>query len=511
MPQGYTQHNQRLAKNTIILYIRMVLTMLITLYTSRVILNMLGIQGYGLYNLVAGVVSMFLFLNTSMSSATSRFITCELGLKEKGCVQDIFSAAITVHFVIALTILIFAESIGLWIINTKLLIEPDRLLAANWLYQFSILTMIIQVCQVPYTASVIANERMDAYAVIEIINVILKLVIAYLICLSPIDNLIFYGMLLCLISIIIFTLYHSYCSKCLRGCSFLFSKKTERIYPMLRFSGWDLYGNASLVASSQGINMILNVFFGTVLNAASGIAAQVNGGISQLSNSINIAVRPQIIKSYVSKDFRRMFMLMEKCTIATTLLLLMFIIPLELNIEFVLKFWLGELTPQYSNILCKITLISVLCINMCYNINTAIHATGNIKKISFLTGSLYMLTLPVTYLAFTYDFEPQFAYIINIIALIFGLLINTNILSAYVSEFKPVKYLSNILIKTLGIGIFVHLFIKTFCNNIDLLNTLTGLILSLVLSVSLISFLGYILLLNKEERKKLIAYLIDKM
>lgn len=285
--------NKRIAKNTFYLYIRMLFSMVISLYTSRVVLNTLGVEDFGIYNVVAGVISMFSFLNTSMSGAVSRFFAYEIGTNNWKHLQNTFSSALTIHLIIALLLMLLSETLGLWFLQNKLVIPENRILAANIIYQFSIFTSMIAIIQVPYVAMIMAYERMSVYACIEIINVLLKLVIVISLIYITFDKLIIYGLLLLISTLLISVIYGTYCIRKIDSCRFCLFGDKKLIYSMFTFSGWDLYGNASVLARTQGVNILLNMFFGAVLNAASGIASQIQTAVMSFAGSVLSAVRPQ--------------------------------------------------------------------------------------------------------------------------------------------------------------------------------------------------------------------------
>lgn len=438
--------NKRIAKNAMFLYIRMFFSMAVSLYTSRVVLSALGVLDYGIWNVVAGVIAMFSFLNSSMTGATSRFITYELGKGDRQRLQSVFSSALTIHLCIAVLILILGETFGLWFLQNKLVIPEKRMFAANIVYQFTILSTMASILQVPFNASIMAHEDMDVYAYVEIGNTVLRLGIVLLLMIIPFDKLITYGGLSIFVSILIISIYVVYCLRRYKGCCLALSADWKTLRPMLSFSGWDLYGNASVMARTQGVNMLLNMFFTATLNAASGIATQVQGAIMSFAGNVLQAFRPQVIRSYAEGNSQRMTNLICKASQYTTLLLLLFTIPLCVEIDYVLGLWLGNV-PPYAAILCQYTLVFNVFANLSSCVISGIHATGKIKRPSVINGTLYLTVIPVTYAAYTNGYEPQVAFAFNVCAVILGVLSNIYTLRLYVSEFGVRTYFVDVLTK----------------------------------------------------------------
>lgn len=401
--------NKKVAKNTILLYCRTIATILISLYTSRVILNQLGVDNYGIYSVVGGVVSMFSVVSSAMSSAISRFITYELGRNDKERLTKIFSTSLNIQFIFAIAIFILGETIGVWFINGHLNIPSDRIYAANWVFQFSLYSFCIGVISIPYTASVIAHEKMSAFAYISIIEVTLKLGICYLLMISPIDKLIFYAFLMMMVSVIIRIVYGIYCGKRFEECKYRREVDKKLLKEIGRFSGWSFLVNTAWILNTQGINILINLFFGVVLNAARLIATQVEGAVSQFVNSFTTAINPQITKSYASGELYPMFLLICRGAKFSYLLLLILALPIMMETEYILKLWL-KTVPEYTPLFVRLTIISVL-VNVIGNSSyTGCLATGNIKKYSVYVTIAGLLVFPITYILFRLKFPPQSAY-----------------------------------------------------------------------------------------------------
>lgn len=432
-------NNKRIAQNALFLYIRMLLSIAISLYTSRVVLQVLGEENYGIYGLVGSVVAMFTFLNTAMSGATARFLTHEMAKENKENLRDTFNSALIIHIGIALLILILAETIGLWFLHNKLVIPEERMFAAEIVYQLSVASMIITITQVPYNATIIAHEKMDIYAYVELLNVTLKLVIVYILLIGNFDKLILYATLVLCVSALIAFIYRIYCVKHFDETHIRFVYRPAIIKPMLGFSLWDLYGNMSVTSRQQGTNFILNMFFGVVLNAASGIATMVQGIISGFSGNILQAFRPQIIKSYAVKEYTRMENLISNAIKFSVLMLMIISVPLCIEIDYIMTLWLGDV-PQYAPIFCRILLIMNI-FGVINNILTiSIHATGKVKTLSFMAGTIALLNLPIIYILFrSFTLSPEYAYYVLLCSAVLMIIIELVLIRSMIPSLNIIK------------------------------------------------------------------------
>ena len=401
--------NKRIAKNALMLYIRMFFTMIVGLYTSRVVLATLGVEDYGIYGVVGGVVAMMGFLNASMSGATSRFLTFELGRGDQKRLAETFSSALIVHIGIALIVFVLAETVGLWFLCNKLVIPAGRMNAAHWVYQCSILSAMMGIIQVPYNACIISHEKMDIYAYIEILHVVLKLIIVYLLAFGNFDKLIFFSILMLLVSISIIFIYRTYCVYSFGEAKFNLIWNKDILKPLLSFSGWDIYGNASVTIRQQGINFLINIFFGVVYNAATSIAGTVNGLLSSMANNIIQAFRPQIIKNYASNDIKNMQSLLSQSIKFSVIAFGYLFIPIFLEMSYILKVWL-KTVPLNSVSFCRILMIATLIGVVNSILVIAIHATGKIKMLSILSGTLYLLNIPSIYFVFRINPNANYAF-----------------------------------------------------------------------------------------------------
>ena len=452
--------SKRIAKNTILLYIRMFISMIVSLYTSRVILNALGVLDFGLYNVVGGVVFMFSFLNIAMSVGIQRFFSYELGLKTSN-ITHLFASSINVQILISIIVLFLAETIGFWFLNTKVVIPDDRLIAANWVYQSTIFSFVLIVITVPYTAFLLSKEKMDVYAFISILDTILKLVIVIYITRFNGDKLITYAILLFLVEVIIASIYFTYCSIKYDECKYTFCWNSSLINKLIKYSGWNLFGGVAAVCNNYGINLILNLFFGPTVNAARGIAYQVNTAVTNFTTNFQTALNPQIVKSYASGDYSFMESLIYKGAKYSFFLLLFITLPLLINMPFVLKIWL-KIVPEYSVIFTRLVILNSLIDCLSGTLMIASQASGNIKIYQSVVGSLSLMNLPFAYLLiYMYD-NPVAAFVSSIFIAIIALFIRLLIVSRLVpiSIMKFIKEVLSYVIVWGTISIVIPIFIK---------------------------------------------------
>ena len=410
--------NKRIAKNTLLLYARMLVMLCVSLYTSRVVLKVLGVEDFGIYNVVGGIVSILTFLNTSMAGATQRFLNVELGRNNTDGVIKVFRTAQVIHVGVAIVVLLLAETIGLWFLNTYMQIPADRMHAANFVFQFSIITFMVSILSVPYNAAIIAHERMSAFAYISIIEVFLKLLIVYLLLIIPFDKLIIYSCLMALVSIIIRMIYSFYCSRHFIECKkFKLEYDKSVLKKMLGFSGWTIFGALGSISHTQGIGLVLNYFFGVAINAAQGIANQVNSVISNFVTNFMTALNPQIVKSYTSGELDSMHkLLMRGCKLGF-FLVAFFAIPLIFEAPVILSIWLHEV-PEYTVIFVRIILLTTLCASFASPLAAAKGATGNIRNYQIILTTIGWMHVPVSFVFFILGFPPQYAMYVYLFLMI---------------------------------------------------------------------------------------------
>lgn len=489
--------NKRIAKNTIMLYVRMLLSMAVGLYTSRVVLQTLGVEDFGIYGIVGGVVAMMGFINASMSGATSRFISFELGKGDENRLREIFSSAFIVHVIIALVVILLGETVGLWFVNNKLVIPADRMYAAHWVYHLSIITAAIGVTQAPYTACIMSHEKMDIYAYFELLNVCLKLLIVYLLIIVDWDKLIVYAILIAVVSVFMQMLYRYYCILHYKESSFHFIWDKNKLVSLLSFSGWDLYGNMSFSVVQQGRNFIVNFFFGVLLNAASSIATTVQGIISGFSGNIIQAFRPPIIKSYSVGSYERMQYLIVQGAKLAFILQLLISLPIIVNSNFVLKLWLGEV-PPYASSFCTILLFTNAFGVFGSFLIIGIHASGQIKRF-FFTGTISMLQLVVLFLIFKFFSNiPEWTYYIAFLFSLVNTYIFAMILHKQIPEINTHKVLFD-WIYFIVILLIVVFFVCAFTQNWQ--EGWIRFFLTFVLLVIFFILLCYFIFLKEDEKR----------
>lgn len=479
------ENNKRIAKNTAFLYLRMLISMSVSLYTSRVILRALGFEDYGIYNIVGGVVAMFSFINATMSSATSRFITFELGRGNTQKLKDTFNASFWSHIIIAAIILILSESIGLWFLHYKMVIPAGRELAATIVFHLSVISTIVTIIQVPYNATLIAHEKMDIYAYVEMVNVFLKLGILFILESMNVDKLILYGFLIFIVSSGISIFYYAYCIKHFDECKVRRELQLNVIKPMLSFSGWDLFGNLSVTARTQGVSLLLNIFFGPIMNAAAGIASSVQAAVMSFAGNVNTAVRPQIIKYYAQGEYKKMESLINNACKLNFLILSILIIPICSEIDFILNLWLEEV-PLMTSTFCILTLTFNILANMSFIVNTGNHATGKILRPSLINGLLYILVIPITYIFFKIGGNPWVPFVVNICAVFVGILSNVYTLHLNVPAYSVMTFIKNVLLRCMVIllvGIAVTLVINYYYKPSFLRLVITGISTTIFISI----------------------------
>lgn len=411
--ENVSANNKRIAKNTLLLYFRMLLTMAVSLYTSRVVLSTLGVEDYGIYNVVGGIVAMFSVISGSLSAAISRFITYELGKGDKKALERIFSSAVTIQLTLGIIILILAEAIGVWFLNAKMNIPESRMYAANWVFQLSTITFIINLISVPYNAAIIAHERMSAFAYISILEVSAKLLIVYMLLLSSIDRLIFYAILMTSVALIIRFVYGYYCKRHFEECSYHFIFDATLLKRMFGFAGWNFIGSCSAILRDQGGNIVINLFCGPAVNAARGIAYQVNSAVNGFVSNFMVALNPQITKSYASGDREYMMTLIYQGARLSFYILLMLSLPVIINVDYILELWL-KMVPDHTTLFVQLVLIFAMSESISNPLITAMLATGNIRNYQIVVGGLQMLNLPISYILLRNGCIPETVLIVAI-------------------------------------------------------------------------------------------------
>lgn len=418
----------------------MLLVMGIGLYISRASLQILGVSDYGLYNVVGGVVSMFAFLNGVLSGGTSRFITYELGTGNMTSLREVFNVALVSHMALAGIVFLIAETAGLWFVNTHLVFPPDRTVAVNVVYQLSVATLMLQLTQVPYSAAVIAHEKMNIYAYVSLLEVFLKLGAVFLLVRNRhTDSLILYGILLFLVQAVIICVYRGYCHRQYPESRWKFCSDTGRYKDIFAFSGWDVIGSSTVFVRGQGLNILLNIFFGPVANAAQAVCSQVEMGVSQLTNGFTTAVSPQLVKSYAARAYNEMLRLLNDSSRYSFYLLAMFIFPLLFKLDFILRLWLEKVPPQ-AEAFTSLTLIFLLTRGTARPVVMGIHATGNIRRLNLWAGMIGIVPLPAIYVMFRYGCAAKSAYWVLMITGVAASLAELLALKRELPQFRITEY-----------------------------------------------------------------------
>lgn len=407
-----SDNNKRIAKNTLMLYIRMFFTMAVSLFTSRVILQTLGVEDYGINNVVGGVVTMFSFLNGAMASATQRYLNVDIAKGDAEHLKLSFRTSMQIHVLIALVIFVLAETVGLWFVLEKLVIPESRMVAALWVYQFSIIACMVGIVSIPYNADIIAHERMDAFAYISIMDVMLKLIIVYMLVVSPFDKLISYSALFLGVNLLDRFIYNLYCKRHFSEVNFSFKIDKPLFKEMSSFAGWSLWGNIAYVLFTQGLNMLLNMFFGPAVNAARGIAVQVQGVIQGFVANVQTAVNPQITKSYAQDNLRRMHKLMFTSSKFCFFLLFLIVLPFSLEANQILHVWLG-VVPDHTVWFFRLIAFIMLTETLANPYIVANQATGKVKIYQAVCGGLLLLIVPVAYVVLKLGGNPESVYIVH--------------------------------------------------------------------------------------------------
>lgn len=411
---GTGMHNgSRIARNTLMLYIRMFVLMLVGLYTSRVVLAALGENDFGIYNVVGGVVAMFTIISGALNSAVQRFITFEMGRGDAAQLGRVYSTAVLIQVFLALIVVALAEPLGLWFIDNKMTIDPVRIPAARWVLHFSLFAFVINLMSVPQMASITAHERMSAYAVIGLLDGFLRLGVAFLIQYSHIDRLVYYAALMAVVVLIVRVAYGLYCRFNFPECRFRPEMDLHLIKEMFSFAGWNFIGVTSGVLREHGGNILVNLFSGPAVNAARGIAVQLNGAVQGFVTNFMTAVNPQITKSYASGDKEYMFSLVRRSSRLSFCLLLLLALPVIFNAEYVLRLWLEDV-PAHSALFVQLFLVFALSESLSNPMITAMLATGNIRDYQLVVGGIQLLNIPVSYICLRLGAAPEVTVVVAI-------------------------------------------------------------------------------------------------
>ena len=501
--------NTIIAKNTMFLYLRMAFVLVVTLYTSRIVLHELGVVDFGIYTLVAGFVLMFSFFGSSLSNAAQRFLNYQYGLGNERGANDVFNMGFVNFFLLSIIVVIALETFGLWFLNNKLIIPPQRLQIVNIVFHFSVISVFVTMNSYIYRAVLIARENMAIYAYTGIFEAIARLFIAYMIINTTIDKLMLYSFMYMLVSVLVCFVYMIYCFKYYAECKFNFHWDYPLFKEMFSFIGWNAFTSLIEAINQQGISITLNLFFGPIVNAARGIAFQVNNALLSFSHNIYMAARPQIVKAYAIKDMDFFLKTINLSSRFTYYLLLILAIPLILKIDYILNIWLKEV-PEYTSIFSVLIIVYTLVDSLKNPLWAAAQAVGDLRRYSLLGGAIFLLNFPISYLLMYLGFPPKWVYVVYVLIRICYLISIIFIIKGLVKEFNIRNYF-NVVISPIILVTVLSPIIPFLLTILITEESFVSLIListsSVISSVIVIFFFG----LESIERLKIRALVINKL
>lgn len=497
-----SENNKRIAKNTMLLYVRTLFSQLLALYTSRKILEIIGVEDFGIYNVVGGVVVMLTFLNGSMGVATQRYLTIELGKNDMLAYNKIFSMACIIHIVMALLIFVAAETLGLWFLNAYLNIPSERMFAANCIYQASVLVVMLGIVQTPYNASLMAHERMSVYAYVGMGESVLRLLIVFLLLVINYDRLITYAFLLLGVQLISALIYRRYCIHHFEECKFHWLWDKTLFRSMLGFTGWNLFGTIAWILKDQGNNMLMNIFGGPLINAARGVSYQVSNAVQNLVNGFGTAVNPQLTKNYASEDKKGLYKLIFFSSRISFFLLLLIALPVMIEIPYLLHLWLVEV-PEYTILFTRIILLEALFNTLSGPLITSLLATGNIKWYQIIVGSIMLLNVPVSYLLLKLGFSIETPLIVSFVIILVSIVARLWFCKYQLLMNIP-AYLREVVKPVIIVLVLSSIFPLSIYETMEY--GFIRLIVTLVISVLSVSFCVYFWGMSKKELSFLQAF-----
>lgn len=496
-------NNKRIAKNTLMLYFRMFITTIVGLYTSRVVLNTLGVTDYGIYNVVGGIITMATFLNSAMVAASQRFLSYELGKGDNNRLIRVFCTSINIHAAICVIAFVISESIGLWFVNAKLNIPDGRMIAANWVYQASIISFIINVMSVPYNSAIVAHEKMSAFAYISILDVILKLLIVYLLLIFSYDKLIVYSILMVCVVALIRLCYTIYCKRHFVECTYHFLFDKPLFKEMFSFAGWSIIGNLGFSFKDQLSNIILNLFFGPTVNAARGIGMQVTAHVKTFAQSFTMALNPQITKQYAAGNLEASRKLVYAGSRYTFYLLTLISIPVIINIDYILKLWLG-IVPEYTSLFVVFSILISLIYALSECVTKAIQATGRIKWFQIGISIIMLSELPIAWILLGMGYPPYAVMWPALFTYSIAVFFRFWLIHEYVEGYCFREYLFYVVLKSIAVFLVSYGICYLCCKYQD---NIIGLIVSVLTCFVATSVVIVTLGMYKQERE----LVLDKM
>lgn len=493
---GNQSSNKTIARNTLFLFFRTLLIMGISLYTSRVVLEVLGVVDYGIYNVVGGIVSMLSFLNSAMVQASQRYLSYAQGSNDAKYQQRVFSTSVLIHITIAILVVLLLDTIGLWYVNSKVVLPQERLHAANVIYQLFILMFLSRILVVPYNASVIAHEKMDVYAYISLADYLVQFWLVITLKYLPYDKLITYGILMSVVSVLHYFFYLFYTKHKFIECSFVWSKDWKLYKEMFNFASWAFLGGAGYIARNQGVNLVVNIFCGPAVNAARGVAYQVSSAIQTLISSFQQSMNPQITKRYAKGDIESMMTLVRAGSKYSFLLLLVCFTPILVRPDYVLALWLHDV-PEYAGGFLVMSISMALITSMGGPLNTAMQATGNIKLFQIVVSIIMLCDIPLAYFLFTKGIVPYFVTIVSIFTSILCLFSKLILLRRLI-HFNVWEFIVSVVLRNSMVAIIIIAIFVTISKYIP--ETLLGLILICILSLLINGVIIYAIGLDKYDR-----------
>lgn len=493
-------NNQKLAKNTVFLYIRMIVVMLITFFTTRILLSTLGIEDFGISNVVCGFVTMFSFLNTSMANGVQRFYSFAIGKNDPKSISKIFTLAAIIQLIIAIIIIVIVETVGIWYLYNKMNISANRVFAAFWVFQNALLSLFFVILTVPYNGAVMAYEKMNFYAIVSIIDAILKLVVVFILPYCGIDKLICYGLLISVISILDFLFNFFYCKRHFPQIKFVRHIDRDLLPSMISFSGWNIFGSLAHMGKIQGVNLVLNAFWGTVVNTAFGISAQISNAVSSLTAGFVTALRPQMIKSFAAGDLDYTMKLLYSASKLTFFLVLIIAVPIFEEISSILDFWLGVgKYPEMTIVFCKLTILTVLFDSFATPLSIIVHASGKMRTFQIVCSLVIISVVPLSYIVAKLWNDAAIVISIGLFTTILAQLVRL-LLIKNIIKFSILSYCVKVFIPT-TIVFLLSCIVALLVNRISIENLeFWGLLMKIGLNVIVCFIVIYIIGLSKTEK-----------
>lgn len=481
----------------------MFLVLSVSLFTTRVILNSLGVIDFGISNVVGGFVSMLAFLNTSMSNGIQRFYNYHMGLNNQNDLTKVYNTALQIQAIIAVVVIVFMETIGLWYMNTKMIIPADRFNTAIWIFQFSVLSLSVVIMQVPYNASIIAHEKMQFYAYTSIFDILAKLAIAYILLVVGTDKLFAYGLLTFVVTILVFLLNFVYAKSNFKELKFQIKFSRDYFKPMIFFSGWNIFGTFGYLLKGQGLNILLNAFFGPVVNAACGVSNMVVSAVQGFQANIVIAFRPQIVQSYAANDLYRVKNLFYSLSKISFIMLAMLSIPIMIELDYILHLWLGDSVPEYTYSFTFLLLINMIISSLNTPFSQVVHATGKMKNYQIGTSLVVWAILPVSWIFLKFGFAPNSVFVVSLIMTIINQLVCMYLLKK-IFVYSKLEYMKHVLIPCSIFSVIVPCI--TILPTLFMESSFLRLLLVGVLEIIVSCLVSYLLVLNQQERQLVIGY-----